>query len=102
MKSVEVDVEALDELRDAVAWYDNKQDGVGQRFGEAVAATLKALPGRRLKPLPGFKHLDMMFVDVGDPWPYRLLVIELPTSLWVVAVAHGRRQPGYWMPRLAR
>ncbi len=102
MKLVDVDGEALEEIREAVAWYEEQQDDVGRQFGDAVAVVLENLPQRRLKPLRGFEHLRMQFVDVGKPWPYRVLVVDLPSSLWVVALVHERRQPGYWAPRLSR
>ena len=33
-------------------------------------------------------------------FPFSLLYINRADCLWVVAVAHGSRKPGYWKPRV--
>jgi len=33
-------------------------------------------------------------------FPYRLVYVEEPTRVLVLAVAHNRRRPGYWRRRL--
>lgn len=100
MKHVEIDPSVVMEIVEAVAWYEEREEGVGRRFSLAVDAAFAALPTHRLKPLRDFAGVGAVFVGVGGPWPYRLIVIERGTSLWVVALAHARRQPGYWIPRL--
>ena len=35
-----------------------------------------------------------------DDFPFALLYIALPDTIWVVAVMHLRRQPGYWAHRV--
>ena len=34
-------------------------------------------------------------------FPFSLLYINRADYLWVVAVAHGSRKPGYWKKRVA-
>ena len=33
-------------------------------------------------------------------FPFLIVYLARPRSIIVVAVAHGRRRPGYWLPRL--
>jgi hypothetical protein len=33
-------------------------------------------------------------------FPYSIVFLELPTEVRIVAVAHARRKPGYWLERL--
>lgn len=35
-----------------------------------------------------------------ERFPYSIAFIELPTVVRVLAVAHERRRPGYWVGRL--
>jgi hypothetical protein len=102
VKSVSLDDDALAELMESVAWYENKEDGVGTRFLEAVHATLRALPRLKRRPLKSQNLPDASYVEVGARWPYRLIVIEEGDLLVVVAVAHHRRESGYWRARLIR
>ena len=33
-------------------------------------------------------------------FPFFIVYLARPRSLTVIAVAHGKRRPGYWLPRL--
>jgi hypothetical protein len=33
-------------------------------------------------------------------FPYVIRSMDLPDTIWVVAIAHTRRKPGYWHDRL--
>lgn len=35
-------------------------------------------------------------------FPYSIAFIELPTVVRILAIAHERRRPGYWVGRLTR
>jgi toxin ParE1/3/4 len=34
-----------------------------------------------------------------DRFPFTIFYMELPDSIWVAAIAHGRRRPDYWKRR---
>jgi toxin ParE1/3/4 len=86
------------ELSEAVEWYESKEDGVGLRFLAAVDLTPEQLERRRLQPLRGFPGI--VFARVGKSWPYRLFIdVEVEGVLAVLAFAHDRRKPGYWLGR---
>jgi hypothetical protein len=38
----------------------------------------------------------VLFVEVGKPWPYRVVFRKLDDVLEVVAFAHHRRSDDYW------
>jgi hypothetical protein len=38
----------------------------------------------------------------SDVFPYALIYLEQPDRVWIVAVMHFKRRPGYWRGRLAR
>jgi toxin ParE1/3/4 len=100
MKRVEVDQRVVVEAIEAIEWYEARQEGLGRRFSADLDSLVEVLPSCRLRPLQGFKALGVSSVRFAKPWPYRLVVIERGPTLWVVALAHDKRAPGYWLPRL--
>ena len=42
---------------------------------------------------PARRHFSAAF-------PYAVIYVEKPDSVWIVAVMHTKRQPGYWRERL--
>jgi hypothetical protein len=101
MKLVEVDERAAAEVLEAALWYEARQEGVGVRFTNAVEGAIEALTTRRLRPLEGYASRGVKVLDVGKPWPYRIVVIERPNIIRVVAVHHHHRRPGYWSDRVS-
>jgi len=92
--------EALEEYDDGLAHYAGVEDDLARRFRVAVVEArerVRAAPklyaedddtGCRAAPVHGF--------------PYVLHYLELDEFIWVIAVAHNRRRPGYWLDRLRR
>ena len=91
--------EAADaELTEAIVYYDGKAAGLGDRFLTEVKNATRRIEqypeiapvidqGVRAKLLPSFPYSLMYVVDVNE--------------LFIVAVAHQSRRPGYWADRLA-
>ena len=90
--------EAADaELTEAIQYYDAKAPGLGDRFlAEVKAAT------RRIEQFPEIAPLIEYGVraKVLASFPYRLMYVIDSGELFIVAVAHGSRRPGYWAGRL--
>ncbi|WP_084481217.1 type II toxin-antitoxin system RelE/ParE family toxin [Ruania albidiflava] len=94
--------EARAELLADVKWYDDREFGLGGRFGLAVRSAVDAAaqspdswalwPGWDREPVVRSK-------GVGD-FPYRVVYVVRNESLIVVAVAHTKRRPGYWRERV--
>lgn len=86
------------EIEAATVWYEHRVTGLGVEYVADVDATLsriEAMPERfplwhperpyRKAPLRRFPHLAF----------YRIV----ETTIEVVAVAHEKRRPGYWIHR---
>jgi hypothetical protein len=88
---------AAKEYREARDWYERRRDGLGDRFKAEVdraVARIAAQPDR----WPAFRA-RFRRVRVGR-FPYTLYYRAVsPTRALVLAVAHGRRRPGYWTRR---
>jgi toxin ParE1/3/4 len=99
-KALKLHAEARAELRESVAFY---RERVGERwavrFKQRVAEGLQAIaanPERYapMRELPEVRRLRL------KQFPFSLLYINRPNYIWIVAVAHGSRKPGYWKQRL--
>ena len=98
-RTVRLTPAALEELREAADWYEDQRAGLGDDFVDAVAeaaASVAEWPGigSRIEVRGrGFRRIGV----AGFPYhlPYRVSdeVVE------VLAVAHDRRRPGYWVDR---
>ena len=89
--------EADEEFAAAVAWYAGAAPELGDRFYAAMrqlTAEIEADPQLHHPWRHGTRrHFNQTF-------PYALIYAERPTYLWVVAVAHFKRKPDYWVSRL--
>jgi|SRR5215212_10837386 len=90
--------EAADaELTEAVAYYDGKAEGLGDRFlAEVKTAT------RYIEQYPEIAPIieEGVRAKVLVRFPYSLLYVVEHHELYIVAVAHQSKRPGYWADRL--
>jgi plasmid stabilization system protein ParE len=94
---VQIHPEALAEAEAAVAWYVARSERAAARFlaelREAIAV-LAAQPSR----FPAFAHQTRRVVL--RRFPYIVVFRETSATLQIIAIAHGRRKPGYWQDRI--
>ena len=99
MKSFVFHPEARAEALDARSVYDAKSLALGDRFAAAVAAMVAEVcraPQRyRFVRQPVRRHFER-------PFPYAVLYVDEPEHVLILAVAHFKRRPGYWLHRLKR
>lgn len=88
---------AAKEAREAEAWYAARSPETAERFRAAiVAATQRIAENVGTHPVG---RTRFRYVQVHR-FPYWLIFcFDDPTTVRVVAVAHGRRRPGYWRRR---
>jgi toxin ParE1/3/4 len=92
------------ELEAAVAWYDKQADGLGLRLVLAVdgaVARIAAQPSA-YPEIPGIQARVAVRRARVRGFPYSVAFVELDDELRVIAVAHDKRRPGYWLKRLDR
>jgi plasmid stabilization system protein ParE len=102
MKAVELAPEARDEVREAATWYDEQRAGLGEEFLEELERLFV-----RMSQLPrSFPVLMDPSPELGlrrallPRFPYGVVFTELEDDIRVVAVAHTKRDPGYWLHRV--
>ncbi len=89
--------EAEAEYVEAAQYYTGIDPELGGRFFddiEGLISELQQQPARfwQFEP-PVRRHLSTVF-------PYAVVYLEQPDRIWIVAVMHGNRKPGYWRERL--
>jgi plasmid stabilization system protein ParE len=88
---------AAKEAREAEAWYAIHSAEAAARFRSAVLAAAQRIADRVQTHRIG---LTKFWYVRLHRFPYRLIfVLEDSFRARVLAVAHGRRRPGYWRRR---
>jgi plasmid stabilization system protein ParE len=90
--------EADQELARAVEYYAAINPELGVRFYremERLISEIQAQPQRfrRFDP-PARRHFSHWF-------PYAVIYVDEPDRIWILAVMHMKRLPGYWKRRLS-
>ena len=96
MKPLEILPAALAEAEEAAAWYAERDPRVAARFAEELEAALNRIaegPHRWPVYMHGTRRVRL------TRFPYLVAYREDPTRILVVAIAHGKRKPGYWKKR---
>jgi plasmid stabilization system protein ParE len=102
VKPVGLSPEAVLELIEAAAWYETRQPGLAIRFLQEIDQAQQAIQSRP----KSFLQLANMAIDLEvrrallPRFPYALVFLELQTEIRVLAVAHAKRHPDYWLNRL--
>jgi toxin ParE1/3/4 len=89
--------EATAELIAAIAWYEAKQAGLGldlQAKVEEAVMRIRANPSKC--PMHNEQGLRKCHLK---RFPYTIFFLELDDTIWIAAVAHQKRRPGYWATR---
>jgi toxin ParE1/3/4 len=102
MSVVRLSREAIDELVEVAAWYRARRSGLEMEFLAEIDRVLPLI-GRSPASFPRILDLPID-VDIRRAllprFPYAVIFMELGTELRVLAVAHAKRRPGYWLDRL--
>ena len=97
IRQVEIHPDALAEAEAAVAWYAERSSRAPAAFIEEVDNTIQAIlnaPKRWPVFDSDFRRVPLL------RFPYSIVYREKSDDLvQILAVAHGRRRPGYWRAR---
>lgn len=80
-----------------VAYYERDREGRGLRFADAVDRTLAMIAAFPVA-FPLLYSPDIRSAKV-ERFPYRVVYLVLDDHVDVLAVAHAKRRPGYWLRR---
>ena len=96
MKRV-IHAEANREFQEAVDYYAGISPELGARFYREMEQLLREVCERpqlfRQFDPPARRHFT-------DRFPYGVIYLVEPDHIWIVAVMHLHREPGYWRKRV--
>ena len=100
MSSGEVDVhpEAVAEARAATQWYRERSSSAADAFLAELDRAVERI-AEDPEMWPWYVRGTRRYVF--QRFPFYLVYREIAGKLQIVAVAHGRRRPGYWKHRIA-
>ena len=91
--------DARSEFANAEAWYEEKQEGLGEQFYlciKAAVADVAAHPQRFPLHGTGVRWL------ITKRFPFAIIYDSRPTEVVIVAVMHTSRLPDYWRSRVTK
>ena len=88
--------EAFEELKDAIAYYEEQQAGLGLRLNDEVDQHVNWILGNFT--VPQIRKGDYRRVNL-KVFPYYIAYIIREDTLWILAIAHAHRNPEYWVKR---
>jgi toxin ParE1/3/4 len=103
VKPVRYDPGAEAEYLGAVGWYMARNPIVAARFIDAVLeaeTSIRENPSQWPNADGVPRRLDVRRCLVED-FPFAVVYVELDDEIMVIAVAHGKRRPGYWLARVS-
>ena len=84
------------EYSEAVDYYEAQEEGLGERFRRAVwsaIAVLERFPEIGGEVRPGIRKILLR------RFPYKPIYSVTGDAVYIIAVAHGHREPHYWVGR---
>jgi plasmid stabilization system protein ParE len=85
------------EFAEAVRYYAEINPPLGVRFYREIEQLIQAAcdqPDRFLRFSPPARRA------LSREFPYSVVYLAQPDRVWIVAVMHMKRKPGYWRERL--
>jgi toxin ParE1/3/4 len=98
VKPLQFSKPASEEFAAAVQWYETRRSGLGGEFFDAVVRAIELILAHseigtlRSGSLPTRQFRVTRF-------PYNVVYRIRENDIYVVAVAHTSRRPGYWLER---
>ena len=89
--------EAEQELYEAASRYESEVSNLGFRFADEVERVIRLLLEH---PELGSRLDDELRHFVLRRFPFSVVYAVVSDVVFVVAIAHGSREPEYWRPRV--
>jgi plasmid stabilization system protein ParE len=97
LKPIKYHPAARREIKVSHAWYAQQSEDAADGFYEEL---LPAIDRVQQRPQLYPPYLYGTQRAVLDRYPFSIVYREEPREIQIIAVAHAKRRPGYWMKRL--
>jgi hypothetical protein len=93
---IELHPKADAEFAAQVEYYDDEQPGLGERYYREVIARLEWIAEHPTLPRmrKNYRRANLRV------FPFYIAYVIKDDLVWVLAVAHGHKKPGYWIGRM--
>jgi len=89
--------EAGEEYTRSVEYYAEIAPKLGVRFYDEIERLIKEI---RRQPARFFRFSPPARRALARKFPYSVVYLDEPDRVWIVAIMHAKRRPGYWRERL--
>jgi plasmid stabilization system protein ParE len=96
-KQIEFHEDAAAEYEAAFDWYFERSQLAAQKFAVELSHAVESVaksPQRWPEYLLSTRRFFLRH------FPFAVIYRELPSTIQILAIAHGNRRPGYWKKRL--
>jgi toxin ParE1/3/4 len=97
MKPVRFHRAAKAELDKAIAYYRSERDELGAEFQAEIENKIELISRHPQIGAPygttGYRYF------VAKRFPYVIFYADNESAIWIVAISHASRRPGYWRRR---
>ncbi len=97
MKKLRIHEAARREANLATVWHSERSLPLGRRLR---AELLSSIASARIDPFRYPSYLHGTRRVLLDKFPYFIVFLDWQDEIYIVAVAHAKRRPGYWAKRI--
>jgi len=90
---------AHQELVEAYEWYESEQEGLGKEFSREIYVVLEELAEHPLRYPIIYPRARRRVIK---RFPYAIIYEIKPDHIFIVAIMHTSRSPGYWRSRVTK
>ena len=96
MTKISIDFEAEVEIREAALYYEEARKGLGKKFLNAVETGIEQI---RKHTFIWRTLTDKFRRSILKDFPYGIIYSIEKNEIYIIAVMHLKRKPGYWQKR---
>ena len=96
MPEVSLHEDADAEFKAAIRFYESRQPGLGEIFLQRISESFASI---ETQPLAGQILFHNFRRRLSRQFPYSIVYRVEAERIFILAVAHWRRRPGYWKSR---
>jgi plasmid stabilization system protein ParE len=97
-RHIDIHPEAIAEAQAANQWYRERSDSAAEAYLAELDLAVESI-AENPEMWPRYVHGTRRYIF--HRFPFYLVYRETVDGLEIIAVAHGRRKPGYWKNRIA-
>ena len=97
---IEVLPEAMTELFEAVDWYEEQREGLGEELFDAIERAMGRIMLQGPRAFPRVLEDPRTRRVLVQRFPYAVIYADEATLVRIVAFAHLKRRPAYWSNRV--